>query len=50
LYYIKLSKAGYGSVNEIEEWDARKVLQALEYEKYCDDYDSAWLEMNREHS
>lgn len=27
-----LAKQGYGSVNEIEQWDATKFLDALEYE------------------
>ena len=47
LIYLKLSKAGYGFVNEIEQWDARKILQALNYEKFCDDYESAFVELNK---
>jgi hypothetical protein len=27
-----LAKNGYGSVNEIEDWDTDKFLDALEYE------------------
>jgi len=48
LIFFRLSKAGYGSVNEIEKWDARKVLQALAYEVFCSDYEAAWLELNKE--
>jgi len=47
LVYFKLSKAGYGSVNEIEQWDARRVLQALNYEKFVYDYESAFIEINK---
>lgn len=48
LYHLRLSKAGYGSVNEIETWDARKVLQTFHYEQFCDKYERAYLDMNRE--
>lgn len=48
LIYFRLAKEGYGSVNEIEQWDARRVLQALNFEKFCFDFDSAYMELNRE--
>lgn len=48
LILFRLSKAGYGSVNEIEEWDTRTVLQALYYEQFCDEYETAYLEINRD--
>jgi len=47
LVYFRLAKAGYGSVNEIEQWDARRVLQALAYERFCYDYESAYMELNK---
>jgi hypothetical protein len=47
LIYFRLSKSGYGTVNEIEMWDARKVLQALNYEKFCDDYERAYIGLNK---
>ena len=47
LIYFKLVKLGYGSYNEVVELDARVVIQALNYEKFCDDYESAYLEMRR---
>lgn len=49
LIHFRLAKAGYGSVSgdPIEEWDARKILQALSYEKFCDDYESAYMELNK---
>lgn len=48
MIYYKLSKTGYGSVNEIENWDARKVLQALHYESFCYDYETAYIEINKD--
>jgi hypothetical protein len=48
LIYFRLSKAGYGHVDDIEKWDARKVLQALNYEKFVYDYESAFVELNKE--
>jgi hypothetical protein len=47
LIFFRLAKAGYASVNEIETWDARKVLQALHYEKFCVDYENVFVEMNK---
>lgn len=44
---LKLSKAGYGSLNELKEWSAREVLQALNYEKFLGDYESSFLELNK---
>jgi hypothetical protein len=38
-----LVKAGYGSLAEVQEMDARTVLQALNYEKFCADYERAAL-------
>lgn len=47
MIYFRLSKAGYGTVNEIEEWEARKVLQAIHYEGFCYDYEAAYIEVNK---
>lgn len=47
LIMFKLSKAGYGSISQIEKWDARKVIQALNYEKFISDYESAYIEINK---
>lgn len=47
LIHFRLVKAGYGTLREVEEMDARKVLQALHYEKFLNDYESAYLELNR---
>jgi len=48
LIFFRLAKQGYGSVNEIEQWDVRKVVQALHYEKFCDDYEKAYLELRKD--
>jgi len=40
-------KAGYGSIAEVRELDARTVLQALNYEKFIDDFERAYLEINK---
>lgn len=37
-------KIGFGSFNEVRELDARTVLQALYYERFLDDYETASLE------
>jgi hypothetical protein len=31
----------------VKEMDSRTVLQALYYEKFCDDFEKAYLEINR---
>lgn len=48
LIQCRLSKAGYGSITEIEQWTAKKVLTALAYEAFCSDYEDAYLELNRD--
>lgn len=45
--YFRLSKAGYGTVAEIKEWNAREVLQAIHYEEFQADYENTYVEMNR---
>ncbi len=48
LVYFRLCKAGYASsVTEAAGLSARVVLQALHYEKFCNDYENAYLELNR---
>jgi hypothetical protein len=48
LVCLKLSKSGYGSLVEVEEWDARRVLQALSYEAFIEDYENAYMELQRD--
>lgn len=47
LIHFRLVKAGYGSLEEVKEMDARTVLQALNFEKFCNDYDLAYLELSK---
>jgi len=47
LIHLRLVKAGYGSIAEVRELDARTVLQALNYEKFIDDFERAYLEINK---
>lgn len=43
---LMLSKAGYGSLREVEEMDVRKVIQAIHYEQFRSDYDDSYWELN----
>lgn len=47
LVHIRLVKLGFGSFDQVRELDARTVLQALNYEKFCDDFDRAYGELNK---
>lgn len=47
LLHLRVTKAGYGSLNEVEEFDARKMLQILNYENFISDYESAFLELSK---
>jgi hypothetical protein len=48
LIYFKLCKAGYArSIADARELTVREVLQALNYEKFCNDYEMAYLELNK---
>lgn len=48
LIYLRLCKAGYaGSLNHAKEMTAREVLQALNYETFCNQYEQAYLELNK---
>lgn len=38
---------GMGSFSEVVELDVRTVLQALNYETFCNDYEFAWMELNK---
>lgn len=48
LIYYRLCKSGYAqSVSEAKKLDVRTVVQALAYEKFCNDYEAAYLELNK---
>lgn len=44
LIFIRLSKAGYGTIEDIKRMNAREVIQAMAYENYLSDYQEAMLE------
>ena len=46
LIFFKLVKSGYGSLQEVQQLDARVVLQALNYEKFLKEYEEAYMEMS----
>lgn len=47
LVLFRLVKAGYGSLNEVSSMTAREVIQALHYEKFMTDFESAYIEANK---
>jgi hypothetical protein len=48
LIHLRLCKAGYAaSLEDAKKMTAREVLQALNYEKFCDDFERAWAELNK---
>jgi len=46
MFHMRLVKAGYGSLREVKEMTAREVLQAMNYETFCNDYEAAAMERN----
>ena len=44
---MKLSKAGYGSVNEVMDWTAKKVITAVEYEDFLGRFEDSFMEINK---
>lgn len=50
LICLRLSKAGLGIPEQIAEWDARKMIQALTYIKFLEDWESTYIELNKEDS
>jgi len=47
---MRLSKAGYGKVVEIEEMPVDIVLDLLAYDSFTSDYEAEYLEINKEES
>ena len=46
--YFRLCKAGYASsIQQAKELNAREVVQALYYEKFCNEYEKCWMEINK---
>lgn len=51
LIFIRLVKLGYGDFEKVRQLSARVVVQALNYEVFCDDYaDTEWELNKNEHS
>ncbi len=45
---LKLSKAGYGRPDEIMLMNSEVVMSAIEYESFLQDYERAFLELNKD--
>jgi len=45
---VQLSKAGYGTPDQILETRVDIVMAAIEYEKFCPEFEAAFIELNRE--
>lgn len=46
---LRMVKAGYASsLKEAKEMTAREVLQALHFEAFNDDYQLAYIELNKD--
>ena len=40
-------KAGYGNIEVVKRMNSREVLQALSYEKFLNDYQTTYMELNK---
>jgi hypothetical protein len=47
LIHFRLVHAGYGSLAEVRELDARTVLQAMHYDDFRADYERKFMELNQ---
>lgn len=47
VYWLRLKKDGYGTWEEVKSMNSREVLQALAYEAFCSDYESAFTKLNK---
>ncbi len=43
---MRLSKEGYGSINEIKHLDVKTFLDLVHYEEYVDKYSKAFRALN----
>lgn len=46
LIFLKLSRAGYGSLAEVEQMDAHHILQAVNYEKFLSEFEASFVHIN----
>lgn len=44
---MKLVHLGYGTLSDVRKMNAREVLQAIYYDSYLNDYENAYLELNK---
>lgn len=47
VFIFKLVKAGYGDIEVVKRMNSREVLQALSYEKFLNDYQATYMELNK---
>ena len=45
---LKLSKEGYGNPEEILKMRTDLVMMAVDYEKFLQDYERSFIELNKE--
>ena len=45
---LSLSKAGYGTPEQIMEMNAEIVMSALDYENFKNEYEQEYMQLNRE--
>ena len=38
---------GYGDIEVVKRMNSREVLQAIQYEKFTSDYQTAYIELNK---
>lgn len=43
-----IAESGYGHLDDIEKWDARKVLQTIYRIEFLDNYSAAYLKIQAE--
>lgn len=48
LFACRLSKEGYGTVEQIEEMRADRVIDLLEYSNFLGDYEATSHELNKD--
>jgi hypothetical protein len=44
---MRLVKAGYGTMAQVRQMTSREVLQALSYEQFINDYQEAYIALNK---
>lgn len=47
---MRLTDAGYGSFNEVREFDVRTVIRMLEWIRFKGTYESTWVSLQKDKS